>query len=116
MIDELLKKYNLRFEDLTSEEKTTLLQWHEDWQKGQLTIDKIKFYISAMKDAVEDELSKEPVFIHFLIFKRENPKLMLLQARLRNYLLLEALLSSEEKAKERIEEALGRISDKGAEI
>jgi hypothetical protein len=101
MIDEILAKYNLKYEDLNPVEKETLNTWIEVLQKGELSLDKIKQYIVDMKEAVAMELSKHNL---------RNKKDLYLKARLRNYILLDAFLTTPEKAKEKIEEALSGIA------
>jgi len=103
MIDEILTKYGLKYEDLKPVEKETLNTWIEVLQKGELTLDKLKSYIGSMKEAVAMELSK-----HNLKDKKD----LYLKARLRNYILMDAFLTTPEKAKERIEEAISQIAGK----
>lgn len=113
MIDELLEKAGLKFEDLNASERETLNVWMDALQKGQVSVEKIKEYIVSMREAVENEISKEPTFIRIFIFKVENPKLIRLQARLRNYLLLDAFLSTPERAKEQMERMVaGMVANK----
>lgn len=113
MIDKLLEQAGLKYDDLSNEEKETLFAWEEALQKSQLSVEKIKEYISSMKDVISGEISKEPIFIRIFIFKVENPQLIRLQARLRNYILLEAFLSTPEKAKQQIENAIAGMARRG---
>src|SRR3990167_4193032 len=106
MIDQLLEKVGLKYEDLNPSEKETLNVWLEALQKGQVSVEKIKDYITTMREAVEQEISKEPTFISIFIFKVENPNLIRLQARLRNYILFGAFLSTPERAKQQMENAM----------
>lgn len=110
MIDKLLEKAGLKYEDLSPVEKETLNVWSEALQKGQISVEGVREYISAMKAAVEQEISKEPTFIRIFIFKVENPQIIRLQARLRNYMLLDAFLSTPEKAREQMENAIAGIA------
>ena len=103
MIDSLLDKYKLKYEDLTPDEKETINVWAESLQKGQLTLSKIQEYIARMREEVSLKLSIAG------LGKEED---MILKARLRNYILLEALLQSPAKAKEQIEKSLRAFSDK----
>lgn len=96
-MDKLLEKYNLKYEDLNPSEKETLNVWMDALQKGQLSIEKIKEYINSMKEAVESELSKCDL---------GSKQDLFLKARLRNYILFSAFLSTPEKAKEQIENAI----------
>lgn len=112
MIDELLEKAGLKYEDLNPAEKETLNVWMEALQKGQMSVEKIKDYITSMREAVEDEISKCPIFVRVFVFKFENPKLVQLQARLRNYMLLDAYLSSPVRAKQQMESAIAGMVGK----
>jgi hypothetical protein len=100
VMDELLQRFNLKYEDLTSAERDQLHLWMEDLSKNELTIPKIRTYVAAMRDAVEIELTKAG---------HESKQDLLLKARLRNYMLLEAFLTSPEKAKQAIERSLSGI-------
>lgn len=100
MIDELLKKYNVKYEDLNSAEKETLSNWLTSLQQGTITTEKIREYIGNMRSSVEQELTK---------IGHENKQDIFLKARLRNYMLLEAFLQSPEKARKAIEQALSKI-------
>jgi len=99
-MDDLLKKYGLKYEDLNITEKETLNEWLTALNQGQLTLDKIKDYIHTMKDGVEQELTK---------IGHENKQDIFLKARLRNYMLLEAFLESPERVKKLIEKSLVNI-------
>jgi hypothetical protein len=99
-IDDTLEKVGLKYEELKPQEKETLNTWMEALQKSQLSVEKIKDYVSSMKDAVEMELTKANVG------KKDD---LFLKARLRNYMLIESFLSTPEKAKEQIENAIQGI-------
>ena len=100
MLDKLLEKTGLKFEDLNNEEQQTILTWTDTIQKGAMSITKIKEYITSMREAVETELSKAD---------NNTKQDIFLKARLRNYMLLEAFLTTPEKAKKAIEIALSAI-------
>jgi hypothetical protein len=100
MFNELLEKLGLTFDDLKPVERETLYSWQEAMSKNELTLEKVKIYINAMKSSVEQELTDT---------KHNTKEDLFLKARLRNYLLLEALLTSPEKAKEAIERQLAGI-------
>lgn len=100
----------LKYEELSSIERETLNNWLESLQKGQLSLEKVKEYVASMRNAVENEIASEPSFTRIFIFKVENPKLIQLQARLKNYLLLDSFLSSPEKARQQMENALASMT------
>lgn len=97
MIDELLKRYNLKYEELTPEERETFHSWLNAINQSAISIEKIREYVASMKASVENELTK---------VGHNNKQDLLLKARLRNYLLLEAFLSTPDKAKAQLEQAL----------
>ena len=94
MLDQLLEKVGLKYEELNPVEKETLFTWNEALKKNQITVEKIKDYIHAMRDAVEDKLAVST------LNKVDDTYL---KARLRNYMLLEAFLTSPEKAQKAID-------------
>lgn len=104
-MDELLKKFNLKYEDLNVAEVETLTGWLTAAQESNLTTDKVRDYIRAMKHAVEEELTK---------YDLGSKQDLFLKARLRNYILLDAFLTSPEIARKRLEAALGNIKGKSS--
>lgn len=97
------EKLGIKIESLSPEEKQTYLTMLNAVKEAEMTPQKLKDYIAGMRDAVERELVVEPTFIRIFIFKVANPKLIKLQARLQNYMLLEAFLMSPERAKAQLE-------------
>ena len=100
MIDELLKKYNLKYEELTPDERTTFNTMLDALQQNVLTIEKLRDFISSMKYAVEQELVKTGTNTRQDFF---------LKARLKNYMLLEAFLLTPVKAKKALDQSLSNI-------
>jgi hypothetical protein len=103
MLDKLLEKAGLRFEDLSKDEQQTILTWTDTIQKSAISVEKIKGYITSMREAVERELS---------MIDLGSKQDTFLKARLRNYLLLEALMISPEKAQEQLENMLSGLVKK----
>ena len=110
MIDELLEKFGLKYEDLNPTEKETFHTMLDAVNKNQLTPEKLKDYVTAMKYSIETELANEPEYKEVFIFRVRNDKNIYLKARLRNYMLLEAFLLSPAKAKESLERALSGVT------
>lgn len=108
-VDTMLEKFGLKYDDLTQAEKDTFHGMLDALKSNEITVQKIKEYISTMRDSVETELISEPEFHYIFIFKIPNRKEILLKARLRNYMLLESFLTSPEKAKQAIDRALGNL-------
>jgi hypothetical protein len=99
-IDDILERYGLKYEDLIEEEKKTLNKWMNDLNSSELTLDSVKLYISQMKLAVEEELTKA---------ENNNKQDTYLKARLRNYMLLESFLDTPKRAKKALESAISSI-------
>ena len=111
-MDELLKKFGLTIDDLNGLESDQFYTMLEDLQNNRLTLEKFKDYVTAMKSAVEEELSNEPEYIQVFIFRFRNDKNIFLKARIRNYMIMEAFLTSPEKAKQAIERSLANVVKK----
>jgi hypothetical protein len=103
MINEILEKIGLKYEDLNASERETLFSWSEALSKSQISIESVKGYIKSMRDSIEQELTK-------VSFNTKQD--LLLKARLRNYMLLEAYLSTPEKAKEALDRAVAGLVSK----
>lgn len=99
-MDEILTKFNLKYEDLNSVEKETLTNMMMEYQGNILTVERMKEHFSSMRDAVSEELSKT------LDNTRQD---IYLKARLRNYTMIIMILSAPEKNRKKIEEALKHV-------
>lgn len=100
MKDDILAKFGLKYEDLNAAERETYHTMLQSLQQSELTVAAVKGHISAMRESVEQELSQ---------MGHGGKQDIFLKARLRNYLLLEAFLTSPEKAKAALERALAGI-------
>lgn len=107
-----LEDKGIDIKTLNDAERETYFKMLEEVQKAQMTPEKLKSYITGMREAVSNELANEPSFIRIFIFKAENPKLIKLQARLQNYILLESFLLSPERAKEALESMVSNVKGK----
>lgn len=111
-MDETLKLLGIdtngiKFEEMSREEKSTLDRWLDGLQKNEITLDNVRTYVQSMKEAVENELADTPETERvFLFMYRPSRKALLLKARLRNYMLLEAFLLTPERAKKALERSL----------
>lgn len=122
-IDELLTKKGVKYEELGDDERDTLKRWLGDLERNQLTIPLIQEYIVKMRDSVALSLSDTndtptgwlsvlSFFIPLIGVIRHwynDQKRLALIARFKNYTLLEAMLSSPEKARKAIEKSIGNI-------
>ena len=103
MIDELLERVGLKYEDLNQAEKETLHLWLNKLDNNKLRVEDIRKYVASMRDSVEQDLTTA---------KNKSKRDLLLKARLRNYMLLEAFLESPTKAREALERAISGIANK----
>lgn len=124
LIDEILNKVGLQYEDLTSAERDTLLEWTKVLDSNQLDVDSVRQFVHSLKQSVEaeiDKLRKETpqnwvsVFALFLPFYGLLKKWYMdehkvyLEARLRNLILIESFLIGPKKAREALDRAIAGI-------
>ncbi len=103
MIDKILEQLGLKYEDLSRTEQETFESWSTALEKSVVTISDVRNYVSSMRDSVEQELTKVDY---------NNKQDILLKARLRNYMLLEAFLSTPEKARQALDRAMAGLVKK----
>lgn len=102
IMERILEKFGLKYDDLKSDERDTLDTWMQVLSRNEITTSDIKQYITQMRESVElkigdvNQNSKEDIF---------------LKARLRNYLLLEAFMTSPDRAKTAIDRMLSGIAN-----
>lgn len=111
MLDDLLRKYNVKYEDLRPDERQTINGWIAALSQGALTVDKVRDYINMMKASVEEAIVNEPEFVWHWFWKVPNRKAVLLKARLQNYMLLEIMLSTPDKIKQKVEQQISNIGN-----
>lgn len=130
LLDDILKNTGLTYEDLDTEghsgELDQLNLWLEALKNNQLTIDKIRQYITNMRISVEEDLAKVndvptswlsffSLFLPLVGIVRkwyQDERKLGLTMRLRNYTLLESFLTSPERARAAIEQAILSIKAK----
>lgn len=103
ILDDVLEKKGLKFEDLNYESRQTYLKWLDQLSQKPLSIDDVRKYVKSLREAVENELVDTDEFTYILWFRIPNRKHVGLKAQLKNYLLIEAFLYSHDKAKEILE-------------
>lgn len=124
LIDEILNKVGLQYEDLTSAERDTLLEWTKVLDSNQLDVDSVRQFVRSLKQSVEAELDKirketpqnwVSVFALFIPFYGLLKKWYMdehkvyLEARLRNLILIESFLIGPKKAREALDRAIAGI-------
>ena len=100
-MDELLESLGLTYNELTAAERETYQNWYEKMSQAAISVTDISNYIITMRESVEHELSR---------FDNSREKDNNLKARLKNYLLLEAFLTSPEKAKKALKSYISSLS------
>lgn len=106
MLQELLDKYNLKYEDLNPVERETLRTWLESLSKNTLTIDDVRKHVTHLKETLELELAgfNEPKTIWEYLFRRKKD--LYQRARLKNYMVILSFLTAPDKAKQMLESRL----------
>ncbi len=124
LIDDVLARHNLRYEQLNPEERGYINDWYSAIQTNAVTISSIRGSISNMREAVERELADKRFapdnFVSLLslflpvvgIIRRwyQDQQIVELKARLKNYLLIEAMVTSPEKAKEQMDRQIAAFA------
>jgi hypothetical protein len=101
MFEQILEAFGIKdYDDLTSVEKETLNKWVEQVEKTAITIEDVKRGVIAMREGVESELANYP--------KRDRKDLYL-KARLRNLVVIEAILLRPDKAKAALDAYINRV-------
>ena len=94
IFEQLLQNLGIKdYDQLTPDEQTTYRSWLEKVEKSKITLEDVKKGVSAMREVVEMELVKET----------HRSKDIFLKARLKNYILIESLLSRPDRAREALE-------------
>ena len=102
MLENFLKKIGVKgYDELTQEEKAVYQQYQEVLTK-QVTVDDIKSFIKAQIDTILISLSDY-----------DNPakKDIYLKARLRDMMMIKALLESPDKAKENLKNVIKNLNE-----
>jgi hypothetical protein len=100
MLQSLLDKFNIKYEDLTTAEKDTLQGWATALDKKELTLPDVKDHIRTLIEAVERELAN---------YNLQKDQDLFLKARLKNYLMISDFLTGPDKAKKYIEQSIQNI-------
>lgn len=121
-MNDVLEKVGLNYEDLTNAERDTLTKWSNALQEKRLTVEQVRDYVKSMRSAVERELTEEndpatwmSVFtlmipLYGLIKKwYQDRKTYSLQARIKNYMLLESFLDTPDKARKALDQAVAGL-------
>lgn len=95
IFSQILESFGIRdYDNLNEDEQVTLRSWVEKIEKAVITLDDVKQGVTAMKEAVEFELSN---------WKNPYDQDVFLKARLKNLILLDTILNRPEKARAALE-------------
>lgn len=122
-VDDILEKYDLKFEDLDSEELEVYKSWQKALEGNTLTLEDVRHYVNQLRDSVSAKLAESVVskkLIKFWLFsitvRSGGDQDDYLKARLKNLMLLDAMLSSPERAKRMIEKQISTMRAPKEEI
>ena len=106
-VEELLHQAGIPdYDSLNAIEREEYHKILEVVEKSQVTLEDYKKHIRLMRQSLESTLVDEPEYIYSLplpFLKRPNPKIVQIKARLKNYLLLEALFERPDRARDMLE-------------
>lgn len=109
MFDELLEKAGITREKMNAEELETLERWAKQLSVKQLTPVEVKDYINQMIVAVEKELTGYQNPESFVAWLFRGKRMVYLNARLYNYLMLRDFLTAPEKARAFVEKHITNL-------
>jgi hypothetical protein len=98
--DKILEEAGLRYEDLSPEEKETYNA--QFFNIKNLTIEDLKQHVIDMKNSIAIQLSDTDP-------QEDEYTDLILKARLKNYILLEAFLTTPEKAEKALRNAISNV-------
>lgn len=109
MLNQLLDKYNLKYEELNPTERETLNNWLNNLSSRQITLQDVKDYVAQLISAVEREMAEVKESTSFWTFLFNWKKDFYTKARLKNYLMLQDFLTSSDRAQKYIEQSLNNL-------
>ena len=95
LIDDILKKKRLKYEDLTHDEKKTFHEWTDIAEAKPLSTEQIVTFIDTMKEAICKQIPEA---------KEGTEKSIQLKARLKNIMAINELITAPQKAREKLKE------------
>jgi hypothetical protein len=98
-LDKILEEYGLKYSDLNVAERETYNQ--QFFNVKNFSVEDLKVHITEMKNSIALQLTDVRWFHIF--------KTLELKARLKNYILLEAFLTTPEKAEKALRDSLKNI-------
>lgn len=116
LVENLLKQHNASLDDLSQDEMNAFFNLLKQAESKELDLPKFKVVLRDLITALEREfvVTDEWEYFFFGVFRRENRKHLYIKARLDNYLILENILSSPERARRAMEEVIERLGKKAA--
>lgn len=109
MFDELLAKYNLKREDLTEVERSTLEQWSKAMSIDKVGVVEVQKYLETMISSLERELTGHETPASFTAWLFRGKRLRYLNARLYNYIMLRDFMTAPDKARSFVEKHITNL-------
>lgn len=103
VLDKISELTGLKFEDLKPVERETAMNWIQTMAEREIGLEDVRMFINSMRVAVDGELAVSNL-------SREQD--LYLKARLKNLIMLEAFITSPEKAQKALELYLKKLKVK----
>jgi hypothetical protein len=97
MLDNLLEKLNINYEDLTDDEKRTYKEWDGALQRPEVTTDDLRRFLPTYIDGLEHDQND---------YKNSKEKDLYLKAAIRNAKMVLAFITGPEKRREWVRRTL----------
>ncbi len=98
-LSKLLEKLNLKYEDLTAEEKKDYEQWSQVLSQPDVSIDDLKKFIPAQLEILEREQNS---------YENSKEKDLYLKAQIRNLKMIHAFILGPEQRRKWLEDHLNK--------
>ena len=103
VLHNLLEKLNLKYEDLTAEEKKTYDEYTQVLSQPEITIDDLKKFIPTQLERLESEQND---------YRNSKEKDLFLKAQIRNLKMIHSFIQGPEARKKWLEDTLNKQLNK----
>jgi len=97
MLQKLLDKINLKYEDLTEDERRTYNEWDSAFSRPDVSIDDLKKFLPTYLDGLENQLND---------YANSKEKDIYLKSAIRNAKMMLAFITGPEKRREWVKQNL----------
>lgn len=111
LLQDLLQQHNTSLEGMSQDEMDSFFNLLRAAESKSLDMPKLKLVLRDLISAVERDLidADEYDYAFFGLVRRLNRKHLFLKARLHNYLVLEGMVTSPERARRAMEDVIERL-------